>query len=236
MKRYKRDNEYSYALGMTVCFELLARRRERVRTVYVHPNINESESYFKLLNLCSKAKIDVVKDGKVFNILSPKENCFVIGEFEKYPAELSPDAPHILLVSPSGCGNVGTVMRTMLGLGFKDLALIPPCADPFSPETVRASMGAAFALNIAEFSSIGEYTERFPDRRLYPFMLTASKSIEDVEFKKPCTLIFGNEAHGLNESFAELGQSVIIPCTRDVDSLNLSVAAAIAMYEVGKRL
>ncbi len=235
MKRYKRESQSSYALGTTVCFELLTQRKQQVRAVYVHPNINESDSYFKLLDLCEKHKIAVRKESKIFNVLSPKENCFVIGEFEKYPSELSHDRPHIALVSPSGSGNVGTIMRTMLGFGFKDLALVLPCADPFSPETVRSSMGAVFSLNVKEYRSFEEYVEEFKTHAPYPFMLTASKPVGELSFLSPYTLIFGNEARGLDEKFAALGQSVIIPCSRDVDSLNLSVAAAIAMYEAKKR-
>ena len=54
-------------------------------------------------------------------------------------------------------------------------------------------------------------------------MLSASLPIDKVEFASPFALVFGNEAHGLPEEFASLGQSVIIPCTDKVDSLNLSI-------------
>ena len=131
-------------------------------------------------------------------------------------------------------GNVGTVLRTALGLGYDNVALIEPCADIFSPEVVRASMGALFRLNVEVFKSIDEYRASFA-HNLYPFMLSASLPIDKVEFASPFALVFGNEAHGLSEEFASLGQSVIIPCTDKVDSLNLSIAAAIGMYEAKKR-
>lgn len=230
MKRYKRESEYSYALGMTVCFELLKYKKERVRAVYLHPSIVKNENYDRLVSLCKEADIDVVFESKIFNILSPKENCFVIGELEKYDGALSPDLPHIVLVSPSGSGNVGTIMRTMLGFGFYDLCLIPPCADPFSPETIRASMGAVFALNVKEYAKIEDYRKDFPEHALYPFMLSASTPIDEVDFVSPYSLVFGNEARGLPDEYAALGRSVIIPCSSNVDSLNLSVAAAIGMY------
>ena len=234
MKRYRKEFEYSYALGMTITFELIAARAASARAVYVHPDAHKSESFFKLSNLCEKHGIPMQENAKAFNILSPKENCFVIGEFDKYVCTLSETRSHIVLVSPMNAGNVGTVMRTALGLGYRDVAVIEPCVDVFSPETVRASMGAVFGLEVEAFKSIEDYRGRF-SHSLYPFMLTASVPIDKVEFSAPYALVFGNEAHGLPKAYAGFGQSVIIPCTSEVDSLNLSIAAAIGMYEAKRR-
>lgn len=234
MKRYKKEFEFSYALGMTVTFELLLSRPECARAVYVHPAVTKNDNYFKLLKTCETLGIPTQESEKAFNILSPKENCFVIGEFEKYSSVLDGEKPHIVLVSPMNAGNVGTILRTALGLGYENVALVEPCADLFSPEVVRSSMGALFRLNVEVFKSIDDYRARF-SHNLYPFMLSASLPIEQVEFCPPYALVFGNEAHGLPEEFAALGQSVIIPCTDKVDSLNLSIAAAIGMYEARKR-
>ncbi len=234
MKRYKKEFGFSYALGMTVTFELLLCRPKSAQKVYLHPSITKNDNYFKLSKTCETLGIQTIESEKAFNILSPKENCFVIGEFEKYASKLDGGAPHTVLVSPMNAGNVGTILRTALGLGYENVALVEPCADIFSPEVVRASMGALFRLNVEVFKSIDEYRANFA-HNLYPFMLSASLPIEQVEFVSPYALVFGNEAHGLPEEFASLGQSVIIPCTDKVDSLNLSIAAAIGMYEAKKR-
>ena len=66
-------------------------------------------------------------------------------------------------------------------------------------------------------------------------MLTASVSIHTVDIKKPFSLIFGNEATGLPDEYAAFCKSVIIPHSDDIVSLNLPVAASIAMYEFTKR-
>ena len=234
MKKYRKEFEYSYALGMTVTFELLLSSFD-VREVYIHPDVTRNENYSRLMGLCAKRNVPVTESVKAFNILSPKENCFAIGVFIKRSGHLPETSSHIVLASPMNAGNVGTVARTALGLGYDSLALIEPCTDVYAPETVRASMGAVFRLNVEVFQSIDEYIARFPSHRLYPFMLTASLPIESVKFSEPFSLVFGNEAHGLDESYSELGQSVIIPCTDKVDSLNLSIAAAIGMYEAKRK-
>ena len=68
---------------------------------------------------------------------------------------------------------------------------------------------------------------------LYPFMLDGSRSLPDVlagDVPDQWTLIFGNEGSGLPEEFARMGQPVRIPSNDRVDSLNLSIAAAIGIY------
>lgn len=60
---------------------------------------------------------------KVFNWLSMKENTYVIGVFEKYVTDLSWEESHIVLVNPGDSGNLGTILRTGLGFGFRDYAI-----------------------------------------------------------------------------------------------------------------
>ena len=128
---------------------------------------------------------------------------------------------------------MGTILRTALGFGVEDVALIRPCVDVFDPRTVRASMGSLFSLRVRTYDSFDAYQAEHPDRSLYPFMLDGSRSLPDVlaEPIPPCwTLVFGNEGSGLPQEFSQLGQPVRIPSNQRVDSLNLSIAAAIGIY------
>ena len=171
---------------------------------------------------------------KAFNILSPKGNCFVIGEFRKFAGMLS-EGSHIVLVNPSDAGNLGTILRTAAGFGVTDIAIIKPAVDHFDPKTVRASMGALFHTEVEAFDSIEAYRSRFPERTLYAFMLKASTPLTEMEFAEPCSLVFGNEATGLPDCFADFCTPVIIRHSRAIDSLNLPMAAGIAMYEFTKK-
>ena len=65
-------------------------------------------------------------------------------------------------------------------------------------------------------------------------MLQSNTSIHNVLFKEPFSLVFGNEATGLPNNFLEYGESVIIPHSKEIDSLNLPVAVSIALYETSK--
>jgi len=66
---------------------------------------------------------------------------------------------------------------------------------------------------------------------LYVTSLQSSKDIREVTFKSPYSLVFGNEGLGVPDEVAALGQAIKIPQTSDIDSLNLSVAAGITMWE-----
>ncbi len=129
-------------------------------------------------------------------------------------------------------GNLGTILRTALGLRYHDIAIIRPAADVYDPKVVRASMGALFSLRIREYEDFDEYRAEFPNHAAYPFMLDGSVQMDDAarDIERPCALIFGNEGAGLPHEFQFIGQPVRIPSSDEVDSLNLAIAAAIGMY------
>ena len=121
----------------------------------------------------------------------------MIGEFRKFQGTLTADASHIVLVQPSNAGNMGTIMRSALGFGITQMAIIRPAVDAFDPKTVRASMGAVFSMDFVYFDSFEEYREAFGERELYPFMLDAEMKLYEIRPKRVFSLIFGNEATGL---------------------------------------
>ena len=153
--------------------------------------------------------------------------------FGKFEDEPDPGKPHIVLHNPGDSGNIGTILRTALGLGIEDVALVRPCADVFDPKVVRASMGAMFRLRIRVYDDFEEYREKYTGRTLYPFMLDASVPLQEAvkEKAEKWTLVFGNEGRGLPKEFAAYGQAVRIESNEKVDSLNLGIAAAIGIYE-----
>lgn len=132
-------------------------------------------------------------------------------------------------------GNLGTILRTMTGFGYKDVALIGNCCDIYNPKVVRGSMGSFFKINFENFSSLEEYRS-LHENEIYAFMLDDSaKLLKDVSFSKNYALAFGNEGSGLGEEYEAFDiNKVIIPQSGEVDSLNLTIAAAVAMYEAKK--
>ena len=229
-KRYRKDDPVSYSLGITLTFELLRYKTEYVNKVYVHSAMKEGDTYDKLRAICREAGIPVQQTDKIFHVLSQKENCYVIGEFRKFPGTLQKDASHIVLVNPSNAGNMGTIMRSALGFELNQMAIVRPAVDAFDQKVVRASMGAIFSTEFQYFDTFEEYRQQFGDRELYPFMLQAQITLPEIHPSGTYSLIFGNEATGLPGEFLNIGTSVIIPHSHRIDSLNLPIAASIAMY------
>lgn len=236
LKKYKKSDDISYTLGTTLTFELLHFKPEMCTTVYVHPNLNKDETYNKLIDLCNKHNINVIENTKVFNIVSDKENCYCIGVFKKYNMTLS-DNNHLVLVNPSDMGNLGTIIRSCLGFSIKNIAIIAPGCDAFNPKVVRGSMGAIFKVNIEYFDSFEAYYNKFNHHKMYPLMLKAKTSLGnlDVNKEEKFSIIFGNEATGLPDSFLNIGTPVIINHSKDIDSLNLGIACSITLYEFTKK-
>ena len=233
LEAYKGSLDYSYAPGVFPAIECLNSRPEMVRRVLVHSSAAGREGVEKLTALAGKLGVRVEEADRALSRISGKENCYAAAVFSKYSDTLAADRPHVVLHRPGDSGNAGTIIRTALGLGIGDLAVIRPCVDLFDPRTVRASMGSLFGMRIRMYDSFEEYRAEFPDRALYPFMLDASVPLRQVlrgNIPPVYSLIFGNEGSGLPAEFAACGQPVRIESNDRVDSLNLAIAAGIAIY------
>lgn len=231
LETYSRNLDYSYALGLFPASELMRKRPELAKRLLVSSKAENSEGLQALRALCAKHHVREENADRVLSRISGKDNCFAAIVFDKFQGEMT-TGNHLVLHHPSDKGNLGTMLRTALGFGYTDIAIIRPAADAFDPHVVRASMGAIFGLNVRYYDDFDAYRQEFPEHALYPFMLDASVPLsEGVKQKKePFALIMGNEGSGLPAEFAAMGQAVRIPHSHEIDSLNLSIAAAIGMY------
>lgn len=236
IKKYRKKDAHSYCLGSFPTFELLQTRPEMAEMILLHSDA-KAEIRNKLKQECGKAGVKIVYSDRHMEKLRDKENCVVIGVFGKYHCRLEYDANHVVLVNPGDMGNLGTIIRSCVGFGITNLALIEPAADIFHPRAVRASMGAVFKMKFEYFPCFDQYYQEYGgERELYPFMLSGEHQLGTFEHSKnkPYSLIFGNEASGLDASYMNVGKSVVIHQTHSVDSLNLSLAAGIGIYEFCK--
>ena len=235
LEAYRAELDYSYAPGIFPSMECLLYRPQCVRRLLVHSASAGREGIEKLEALAASRHIRVEEADRALGRISGKENCYAAAVFGKFRDEVRADRPHVVLHRPGDAGNVGTILRTSLGLGVEDVVLIRPCTDVFDPRVIRASMGSLFRLRVRVYDSFAQYAEDFPERPLYPFMLDASVPLGKIrDIPDVFSLVFGNEGSGLPAEFASMGQAVRIESNDKVDSLNLGVAAAIGIYEFMK--
>ena len=184
IKAYHKDFDYTYTLGVFETIELLQNKPDLVLRVYIKSNSSKNKGIAIINELCKKNKIDLIESDNTINKLSKKENCFAVAIIKKYTLSLD-DTNHVVLVNPSDMGNMGTIIRTMLGFNYVNLAIIRPGVDVFDPRVIRA-------------------------------------------------LVFGNESSGLPDEFLDYGQSIFIPHSEKIDSLNLSMALGITLCHFSK--
>lgn len=231
LKGYSQELEYSYTPGVFPSLELMRVKPEKAMRLLLSERA-QGEGVEKLRQVCREHGVREEIADKALRRISGKDNCFAAVVFEKWQAELQSNGPHVVLHHPMDEGNLGTIQRTLLGLGIKDIAIIRPAADPFDPRVVRATMGALFSLRVKQYDSFESYRAEYPGHALYPFMLDGSVMLEEAtsQVQTPYALVFGNEGSGLPPEFAQMGQAVRIPHSNEIDSLNLSIAVGIGAY------
>ena len=232
LEAYHKGLDYSYAPGIFPATECLKNAPERCLRLLLSSQSEKSEGAAKLRMAAEEQGIRCEIADRALERISKKENCFAAMVYKKDEGVFDADSPHIVLHHPSDSGNLGTILRTALGFGLCNIAIIRPAVDSDDPRVTRSSMGAAFSLNIRHFDSFEEYRAEFPERQLFPFMLTGAVPLDEAVKKVsgPFSLIMGNEASGLPDEFATYGISTLIPHSGKIDSLNLAIAAGIGMY------
>lgn len=173
---------------------------------------------------------------KITGKSNPQAVAGAFGEWDTALAALDRGAAPIWLVAQAlrDPGNLGTMLRTGDAVGAGGLILIDDCADPFSVEAVRASMGAVFTQQVA----MARWEEFLPWLRSGAGQLVAASLRDAVPYRgapyrAPCFVLVGNESQGLPENYeAACDLRVTMPMRGRADSLNAAVAGAVLAYEV----
>jgi len=147
----------------------------------------------------------------------------VIGVYEQQWAEPKGDLL-VYLHRVEDPGNVGAIIRSAHALADATVVLGPGCADPYSPKAVRASMGSIFTHPPARATLDALVGNKMA------LDANAQDELRDVEVTKPVVLVLGSERGELPEAL----EGVRIPV--HADSLNVAMAASVALYEVANRM
>ena len=167
---------------------------------------------------------DVLK--KISYSVSP-EVVFIAKEVENKPSKLD---KLVYLDHISDPGNMGTLLRTALALGYDAVILSKDTVSIYNEKVLAASKGAIFSLPIL-FNDINS----FKDHQIIVSTLS-DKSLDLSSFKpeKPFILVLGNESHGVSKEIINSADILVKIPMKDIDSLNVAVAGGILMYELSK--
>ncbi|WP_127520104.1 RNA methyltransferase [Mesorhizobium sp. Z1-4] len=131
-------------------------------------------------------------------------------------------------------GNLGTIVRTVDAVGAAGVILVGDTTDPYSLEAVRASMGSIFATRLAKCDAAAFLDwRRGAGGMMVGTHLKGAVDYREVDYAGPVILLMGNEQQGLPDDLAQAcDRLVLIPQAGRADSLNLSVATGVMLYEV----
>ena len=198
-----------------------------------------SQAVYSHLEICPETKVYQL-DSALWNVLSDLVNAPHIAGLLNLPkSSLAPpqsitnlDGDVVILDRIQDAGNVGTILRTAAAAGFTQIVALSGCAHLWSNKVLRAGMGAHHLLDLYE----GWSNQQVLSAVTAPLMAATADAEQDLfnlkqELLKPVAWVMGSEGQGVSEDLLAQAKGVSIPIDPRVESLNVSTAAAICLFE-----
>ena len=241
MRKTRRDSGVFVAEGVSI-LTTAAEHGKHPETLVVRAGSASSGPARDLLRHALSSGAEVLEvSAAVLEKLAAKENPqTMLGVFRQTwaeapsPADVAPDATWLALEEIRDPGNLGTIIRTADAVGVAGILLVGTCCDAWSRECVRATMGSIFAVPLVK-STPQAFTDLLA---VWPgdtvgTHLHGSEDFRIVTYRAPVLLIMGGEGPGLSEPVAQACTRLVkIPMAGRLDSLNLAVATALALYQI----
>ena len=143
----------------------------------------------------------------------------------------------LVLESVEKPGNLGAILRTADAAALDAVIICDPATDFYNPNVIRSSVGCIFTNQVAS-ATTAEALAWLKHHRITPYStyLKASRSYHSVDYTVPCAIVMGTESTGLSETWTTAEQNpIIIPMQGKVDSMNVSTAAAVIIFEARRQ-
>ena len=220
---------------------LLISSNYQIDTLYICEELFVGENNYELINAFNKKNIRIVSlSKKVFEAISYRDkpdgilSLFIQKNLSVIESNIK--GPVLVADQIEKPGNLGTMIRTAKSLGIKNIICCDEITDFYNPNVIRASIGHLFTMNL-----ISDTSSKIFDllaKNKYQLILLdpeADTLINNFEPKENFALVIGSEQYGISDNWKETEhQSLKIESKNDVDSINASTAAAIAMWELTK--
>jgi len=221
--------------------ELAIKGNYELETILFYPELF-SEEQINSLTTKQPNIIEVSKD--VYKKLAHRETTEGLLAVAKTKSlalsdlSLNSENPLILVAeAPEKPGNIGALLRTADAANVDAVIIANLKTDVYNPNIIRSSVGCVFTNQIATGSTediINFLKER--NINIYCAALQASVNYHTQDYTKPTALVVGTEAIGLSSDWLENAtQNIIIPMQGDIDSMNVSVAAGILIFEAKRQ-
>jgi len=238
----RRKHGVSLCEGLRCCKELLTRRPEWLVRVVCSRVFAESADFVHVAAMAEPTgkPLDIVEQREFAELActeNPQGVLCLIQPAPEAPADVPTD-PFVLVLDRVGePGNLGTILRTAWAVGLSEVWMTRGTVDPFAPKSVRAGMGAQFALALRTFADLPSAAAALAAARYDRLWLTVPSQGVDCfsdEFRiERSGLVIGNEATGVSTAPGAL--RVTIPMPGSAESLNAAQAATVFLFEAVRR-
>jgi len=243
--RIKRSKLQEIFIEGIECVKQAVNSNMEITRIIIKDKNNLSNWGKNIIENCKDSKI-IYMSGNLFDGLADKTNppeMLVTARIkqQKISDIVSKNPIFIVLDRPSDFGNLGSIIRSANAFNIDGIFIIGHSVDIYEPKVIRASLGSIFFTKIILLESLQTLIEFINNQKTVNNMevigtdSAGTVSLNDCKLKKPVMLIIGNEAKGMSVKLKELCDKIIsIPIGGNVNSLNVSCAASIMMWEICK--
>mgnify|MGYP000586538267 CR=1 FL=1 len=209
-----------------------------IQTILVVASIIKAEEIEDLIHKSNSEIIEISKEVyKKLALRDSTEGILAVAKSKDTSLksiQLHTKNPLILIAeAPEKPGNIGALLRTADAAGVDAVFIANPKTDIYNPNIIRSSVGCVFTTNLAT-GTTSEIISFLKENNIniYGAALTASIEYQTVNYKLPTAIVVGTEATGLSDEWLQnTTQNIIIPMRGAIDSMNVSVSAAILIFE-----
>lgn len=202
-------------------------------------NVEISQAVYEHLEICPETKVYQL-DSALWDLLSDLVNAPHVAGLLKLPkSALAPaqsisaiEGDVVILDRVQDAGNVGSILRTAAAAGFTQIIALSGCAHLWSTKVLRAGMGAHRLLDLYE----GWSNQQVLSAVTSPLLVATANAENDLyslkeELLNPVAWVMGSEGQGVSDDLLAQAKGVSIPIDPRVESLNVSTAAAVCLFE-----
>ncbi|MGJ8592661.1 MAG: TrmH family RNA methyltransferase [Aquaticitalea sp.] len=215
-----------------------------IETILYNADVSSEENTFKLLN-DSTSRPEFIRISKeVYQKLAHRattEGVLAVAKVKLHElknVQFQRKNPLILVAeAPEKPGNIGALLRTADAANVDAVIVANPKTDLYNPNIIRSSVGCLFTNQIAT-GTTSEIIAFLKENniQIYCAALQASVDYHTQDFTKPTAIVVGTEATGLSDEWLQHAtQNIIIPMQGEIDSMNVSVAAGILIFEAKRQ-
>lgn len=215
-----------------------------VQTILYQEDMISESDIFELSSPCKKKPQFIRISKEVYEKLayrSSTEGVIAVAKSKEHRLEeiqfLNENPLVLVAEAPEKPGNIGALLRTADASGVDAVLIANPKTDLYNPNVIRSSVGCVFTTQVAT-GSTSEIISFLREKKIQLFCaaLSASKPYTEVSFKEASAIIVGTENEGLTEEWLiNSTQNIIIPMQGVIDSMNVSVAAAVLIFEAKRQ-